>query len=273
MRSKFIQSAILAITMGVAGSASAFSTTPDSNATNLLNALLGTTTGLSGFSASLSATSGAAGTFSADPFGLGAGVVLSTGLIGTTVGPNNSGNAGTDLGAGGVSGDTTTLTINFTSDATVQNLFFTYAFGSEEFLEFIQSAFNDTFTLKLDGTNFAKLVCGLDVAINSFGNSGQGNLSGPCASELINNTGGLVTQLDYYTKNLVFKAPISAGAHVLELSIGDVGDGVLDSAVFVKGDVGSVDVTPTPEPTSLSLLGLGLAALVSRRFRAARSAS
>jgi hypothetical protein len=263
MRSKFVQSAILACTIGFAGSASAFSTTPESDANNLLTALLGTTTGLSGISASISGDPGASGTFAADPFGLGAGVILSTGLVGTVVGPNNSPSAGSDLGAGGSVGDTTTLTIGFTSDATVSNLFFNYVFGSEEFLEFIGSSFNDFFTLKLDGTNFAKLVCGSDVAINNF--------VGACFNELVNNTGGLVTQLDYYTNKLLFQAPLSAGAHTLELSIGDVGDGVLDSAVFVQGNVGTENPTPTPEPASLSLLGLGLAALVSRRFRAAKS--
>jgi hypothetical protein len=263
MNSKFVQSAILAFTIGFAGSASAFSTTPDSNANNLLTALLGTTTGLSGISASLSGDPGASGTFAADPFGLGAGVILSTGLVGTVVGPNNSASAGTDLGAFGPVGDTTTLTINFTSDATAANLFFNYVFGSEEFPEFIGDIFNDFFTLTLDGFNFAKLVCGSDVAINNF--------IGACLAELVDNTGGLVTQLDFYTNKLLFQAPLSPGAHTLELSIGDIGDGNYDSAVFVQGNVGTVNPTPTPEPASLSLLGLGLAALVSRRFRAAKT--
>lgn len=52
----------------------------------------------------------------------------------------------------------------------------------EEFLEIIGAGVNDLFTLKLDGSNCAKLVYGSDVTIDSF--------VGACLSERVKNTGG-----------------------------------------------------------------------------------
>jgi hypothetical protein len=253
---------LVALALAVPASAAPFTVTIDNNVNNLLTALLGTTTGLSAISGTLTGDPVASGRFTDDPFGLGSGVVLSTGNVTTVVGPNNSPSAGVDLGPSGTTGDTTTLTVNFTSDATVNHLFFNYVFGSEEFFEFIGSTFNDFFTLKLDGTNFAKLVCGQDVTINNFAIPA-------CAAELTNNAGGTITQLDAYTHTLLFSAPLTAGAHSLQLSIGDVGDGGFDSAVFIKGNsIGTADPT-VPEPASMFLLGSGLCYVARRRARRA----
>lgn len=251
---------LVALSLAAPASAAPFTVTPDGNASNLLASLLGDTSGLSGITGGLSGDPLASGLFTDDPFGLIAGVILSTGNVTTVVGPNDSDSDGTDLGSSGVPGDTVTLTVNFTSDASVSNLFFNYVFGSEEFFEYIGSQFNDFFTLKLDGINYAKLACGSDVAINNF--------VGACASELVDNGGGLITQLDAYTNTLLFSAPLTPGAHSLQLSIGDVGDGSYDSAVFIQGNsLGTTDPSAVPEPTSLLLLGSGLVAAARRRLR------
>src|SRR5262245_3717833 len=112
--------------------------TANADANALLAALLGTTTGLSGFSATLTGDASASGLFDGNPFGLTGGVVLSTGRVIDLIGPNNNPVSGVDLPpvgpppGGDVAGDATELTISFTADV-LTSLFFNYVFGSEEF--------------------------------------------------------------------------------------------------------------------------------------------
>ncbi len=242
---------------------------PNADASALLTTLLGSTVGLTGITASLTGSPAGAGTFTGGPFGLPGGVVLSTGRVVDLVGPNNSDAFG---GALGDPPDSTELKVSFSSDATVTNLFFNYVFGSEEFTEFIGLGFSDLFSLSLDDTNFAVLACGQPVTVDAF-LPGLG-----CENELVLNGGGPDTQLDAFTKVLLFQAPLAPGLHTLSLSIADVGDGSKDSAVFVQGGslrtVLDPDVPPpppppavVPEPSSFVLLATGVVGLVALRRR------
>lgn len=270
--------AVSAATVGIVNSpAYALNVTQNNNGFNLLNALLGTTDGLSNFSVTTNGAPAAFGTFTNDTvFGLGDGVVLSTGQVVDVVGPNDVTNKSTNLGAAGDpaipnSFDLAELEISFDADNTVDKLFFQYVFGSEEFLEFAGSQFNDSFQLLLNGVNVALLDNGLPVTINNLASSP----TGPFDPALIENTGN-ETQLDAYTKVLLFEGLVNKNAkNVLNIKIADVGDAIYDSAVFIKGgSLGSVPPTDIPTPALLpGLLGLGWSAMRKRKGEAAESSN
>ncbi len=218
----------------------------------ILNKLLGVTTGLSNINLTVTGNREAFGTFDNAPFDIGAGVVLSTGKVTQLVGANNGGNVSTNFGltdpAGGQ--DPITLKVDFNTDSTASQVFFQYVFGSEEFTDYSGSSFNDLFTLTLNGVNLAKLSDGKTTSINNLTPSQNPTSWSP---DYINNpsgTGPLSSQivLDGYTKTLIFAGSLIPNArNTLEIKIKDIGDGILDSAVFVKG--GSLGVI---DPTTLA---------------------
>ena len=216
------------------------SVTQDGNATSLLNKILGTTTGLSNITASVTGDPQSFGQFSTDPFGLGSGIVLSTGKAVSTVGPNNS--AGVSDGLGLTSA---TLTIQFDADSTVNSIYFNYVFGSEEFPEYVGS-FNDAFQLSINGTNLAKLTNGSDVTINNLFPT----------TDYVDGAGNADTQLDGFSKVLTLTGTlIKNGQNTIVIHINDVGDASYDSAVFIQGgSLGTsppvVDTTPPTAPAT-----------------------
>ena len=256
--------ACMAMTLGLSEApAKALSVTQNNNGNDLLNSLLGSTSGLSNFSVTTTGLPNAFGLFSNDTvFGLGSGVVLSTGNAVDAVGPN-------DTGSKSGPGNLAQIDIKFDADNTVDKLFFQYVFGSEEFLEYAGSPFNDSFQLLLNGTNLALLGNGKPVTVNNLAASPIG----PFDPAFVNNTGN-ETQLDGYTKALVFQGLLKKNAsNSLSIKIADVGDSSYDSAVFIKG--GSIAVVPPnaiPTPALLpGLIGLGLGVLRKRKAEAAAS--
>ena len=263
----------------LAAPAMAFSVGATNNIETLKNNLLGNNTaGLSNFSLSITGDARAFGIFNDDPFGLKSGVVMSTGKVTDLPGPNvNDGELGTDFPPSGVEdGDLAQLNLSFFADSTAEKLFFKYVFGSEEFLEYGGSQYNDDFELLLNGTNLAKLTDGKTVTINNLvPNSGDRSTDHP---DYINNQSftGLaanIIRLDGYTKVLGFEGLLNKNqTNVLTIRIKDVGDGVLDSAVFIQGNVGTIDPDETvPEPMTVGGLMAGGAMLAAgRKLRARR---
>jgi hypothetical protein len=225
-----------------------------SNLTNaeILNKLLGITTGLSNINLTVTGNREAYGTFDNAPFDIGAGIVLSTGKVTSLVGANNSDATSTSFSGTDPDGgyDPITLKIDFNTDNTANRVFFQYVFGSEEFTEFSGTAFNDIFTLTLNGVNLAKLSDGKTASINNLTPS---QTPSTWSSDYINNpsqTGPLSSKviLDGYTKTLTFSGDLIPNArNTLEIKIKDVSDSILDSAVFLKG--GSLGVV---DPTTLA---------------------
>lgn len=232
-----------------------FSVTQNNAGEQLLQSLLGNTAGLSNFEITPTGDSRAFGTFTNDPFKLKSGIVLSTGKVvdlaganvadgGTSVSFGNPNDLSTDFGIPENEGDTITLQIDFDADDTKEKLYFQYVFGSEEFLEYAGD-FNDSFSLSLNGINLAKLPSGRPVSVNELATQ-----SGPLDSNFVYNfaTNGAVrteTRLDGYTQPFTFEGDlIKKGRNSLVITVKDDRDGILDSAVFIKG--GTLGTTRPP---------------------------
>ncbi len=217
------------------GRAASLTTTQNNNPTALINALLGDTTGLdvSSFNVQTIGNAQAFGTFQQDPFGLASGVVVSTGKVTDIPGVNKCygkcTDVSTDFPPGGTTSDTNQLRIDFAA-TTATALYFQYVFGSEELPEWVGSSFNDTFSLTLNGQSLAKLSNGSVVNITNLANSNDLILNPPSTG-----AANQETKLDGYSKPLLFTGALKPGqTNTLIVTIGDVGDGIYDSAVFLK---------------------------------------
>jgi hypothetical protein len=234
--------------------------TPSNDGDTLVNSILGSgITLVSGSVSYTGANTAASGTFTG---GAGAGIGIANGLIMTSgyaasaVGPNDSGST---TGPGFES----SLTFKFTT--TGGNLFFNYVFASEEYNEYVFSAYNDKFKFLLDGTNIA-LVPGTStpVEIDTVNTSVN--------SAYYNNNASGAFDLEYDGFTDVFTASalgLSAGEHTITLQVYDVGDSSLDSAVFIQGNSFSDKPTTVPDGgTSVVLLGTALLGLFGMKRKA-----
>lgn len=234
------------------------------NAEALAACLLGPDLNVTG--ATLTAAPAAVGSFSTgtDVLGIEAGVVLSTGDVDALASTNQFEDTSTDNLTDGdpsldalldpplvVSYDAAVLVIDFTA-AVAGNLNLSYVFGSEEYNEFVDDEFNDTFAIFLDGTTPANNIAltqgpcatspGLKIAINSVNCGILGTDTGapncPCFRD---NTGATVeTEMDGLTQVFVASAPLSVGPHQLKFVIGDAADSIYDAAVFIRCQTGQV---------------------------------
>lgn len=137
-----------------------------------------------------------------------------------------------------------------------------YVFGSEEYPEYANTAYNDAFGLFITGpnpnggnysnVNIAKIPnTNLNVTINNL-NNGNNN-TGPCeyCQYYIDNTGGGNIKLDGFTTPLVAEAEVvPCATYHIAIAIGDVYDYIYDSHVFLKNagincPIPNVTVSPT----------------------------
>jgi len=253
--------------------------TANVNASALASAIAGSgvTVSNASFSTDSTRTQGdVAGTFTggASTVGFGSGIVLTTGTIACA-----GGNANTSTRCGGentddVGGTATFSSLKFDFLSSTGQVFFNYVFASEEYNEFVGTAFNDQFELLLNGVNIAQLPGGAGVVsinnVNCSFNSAfyRNNSAGTGCASL-----GLGLEFDGLTTVLTATAAVAAGTNTFEFRIFDRGDAFLDSAVYIRAGSfsGSNPVpVPVPEPGSLVLVGLALAAAgVARRRSAA----
>jgi hypothetical protein len=282
-----------------------FVVTPTTDATQLASLLLGSGVTLVGTPV-LSGQPGQAGTFvdfTSGPFtnpitgtsgtvSLPSGVILSTGRVADAASVFDGGadidmNGGSDadlvaLLGGGVSVfDAASLTFQFQSTSS-QTLYFTFAFASTEYPNFVNSQYNDVFAFLLNGENIA-LVPGTTspIAVNTV-NVGEmpGNTDPSNPAYFTQYSVEGVTPFNYGGVTQLFNvaAPLVAGTNTIKFAIGDVADSILDSAVLIQA--GTFSTAPPngfpppngaeiPEPSTYMLFGtgLGLLAWATRRRR------
>ena len=189
--------------------------------------------------------------------GIDSGIVLSSGSILDLIGPNAIGSTSTDYSS---PGDVTLDAVTFpdpTNDAAVlefdfiptsDTLRFKYVFGSEEYLEFVNS-YNDAFGFFLSGPNPSggnyvdqnlAIVPGTvntAVTINNVNNVANpafyvDNGDGFTAPQ---NTDPTVIQFDGFTTPLTAVAAVNCGdTYQIKLVVADVVDWSWDSGVFLE---------------------------------------
>ncbi len=173
--------------------------------------------------------------------------ILSTGHATTAELPNTSGSTSMILNANTLKNsqgqDLTQLALQIDIPSHANCLGFDFAFYSEEFPEWVNSEYNDTFTAEIGGTNLT--ISGTTViAPNNFAFDPFNQIIS------VNTVFGVIspTQSTYdgMTPLLRATAPIEANtvAEVV-LSIQDLGDSVFDSAVFIDNFFLSSDACQT----------------------------
>ncbi len=174
------------------------------------------------------------------------GIIMSTGNVADAPGPNISGSTGDNLGGPGDS-DLEAIMSGEAHDAAIlefdfvpasDEVAFEYVFGSEEYMEFANSSFNDGFALFISGgpegysnENIA-LIPGTTTPV-SINNINETNNS----TYYINNETGADIEYDGLTVTLTARADVTAcETYHIKMAITDVSDGIYDSAIFLKAN-------------------------------------
>ncbi len=164
--------------------------------------------------------------------------ILTTGSAALADDPNNSGSSGVDLDGLSVRGDTdydvSILKVDLSVPSGANCLALDFRFLSEEYPEWVDSAYNDAFIAELDNSTWDTAGSAITAPNNfAFDENGEEisiNSTGAATVSALNSSG---TTYDAATQRLQARTPITSGAHSLYLSIFDQGDNVYDSAVFL----------------------------------------
>jgi gliding motility-associated-like protein len=199
----------------------------------------------SGVAGSIGKFTGGAGS----NLGLNSGIVISTGLVnGTTaIGSAASNQASTDNGTGS-DPQLQSLVSATVQDASVlqfdfrpisDTIRFRYVFGSEEYPEFVGMGYNDVFGFFVTGPNPSggnytnyniARIPGTTVPV-TIDNVNSGSYS----QYYVNNGSGMTVVFDGFTTVLTAWCRVTPCQNYhIKIAIGDAGDGVYDSGVFLE---------------------------------------
>lgn len=104
-------------------------------------------------------------------------------------------------------------------------------FGSEEYLEWVNSGYNDAVGIWVNGTKISLALGDGDISIDNINTVTNRNLFVNNAQDIIN------TEMDGLTVVLTLKAAVVAGAvNTLRIGIADAGDAVYDSNLLIVAD-------------------------------------
>ena len=105
-------------------------------------------------------------------------------------------------------------------------------FASEEYLEYVNSGFNDSVGIFVNGERATLTVGDGDITINNINDTTNQNLylDNPADAENFN------TEMDGMTATLTLKAPVIPGQiNTIKIAIADGGDGAYDSNLLIAG--------------------------------------
>jgi hypothetical protein len=238
---KLALTAALSVGLFYGASAHALNIVPTNDPAVLANGILGAGQAVTILNVSYSGAPLASGTYTSGPLGISNGALFTTGAATNALPPNDSPSTSTDNGRAGdplcnslipgfMSFDATKLTITFELAPGFTGISFKSIFGSEEYPEFVNTAYNDVYGAWLDGQQVVFDANGAPITINGpFFNSA--NVIKPPANG---------TEYDGSTDILTTLATTSPGVHQLVIAICDAGDRVYDSGVFLTGLNGCV---------------------------------
>ena len=215
--------------------------------------------------------------------GIADGVFMNTGDLSTLAGPNNNSAYSFNVRSVYADKDLTTISgiakydpaiIEFDIVPQGDKANFVFAFGSDEYPEYVCSQFNDAFGLfmsgpGLNGTQNAAYVPGkkVGIAVNNINNGVKGSKADSTSCDLSNavyyfdngnGTGAANLQLDGFTKPLTASlSGLTAGqTYHVKLAIADAGDPGYDSGAFFKWltstNSNPVDLSLTASASSLT---------------------
>ncbi|MCH2164789.1 MAG: choice-of-anchor L domain-containing protein [Marinovum sp.] len=236
----------------------------NANAMQMAEAMFGN--GISIQSASYSGAQSASGIYSngdeaaPDITPSDTGVILSTGNadavtnasgdVNTTddTSTNHSGNGDDDLSA--ISGQTTfdaaVFEATFVPDGSTLTM--QVVFSSEEYLEYVNSGFNDAVGIWVNGQQADLTVGDGDITINNINDESNSNLYIDNAStdDTYN------TEMDGFTVTLTLKAPVTPGEeNTIKIGIADGGDGWYDSNLLIAGNSVQTSLVATDDSYDL----------------------
>jgi hypothetical protein len=162
---------------------------------------------------------------------------LSSGVLGGPYQP------GTDFGGGGSSGDTSTLTLTLQVPIWSSSFSFRLNFMTSEYPEWLNQGFNDFFWANLSSGAFNG-----NVSFDGNGNpiNVDNNFFNVVSSSALYGT-GMENGVGGGTGWLTTTSPVVPGETItLQLTIGDVGDGIYDSIVLLDDFQWSVDEVTGP---------------------------
>ena len=204
--------------------------------------------------------------------GIDSGIVLSTGLVSGMPG-SASVNASTNTN-GGSDAQLASLISQTIYDAAVlefdfvplsDTIKFNFVFGSEEYPEYV-SSYNDVFGFFISGfnplggmysnQNIALVPGTTNTPVSIYNvNNGSAN-TGPCTNcqYYINNSNGTFVKMDGFTTVLTAQAWVfPCFTYHIKIAIGDAGDHVYDSGVFLEAGSFTSNVATLMQSTSSSI--------------------
>lgn len=200
---------------------------------------------------------------SASNIGINDGIILSTGVIHDAIGPNNTPSSGIlglntgikdsdlDIIANTNSNSFDVASLEFDFVATGDSVNFSFIFASEEYLEFVNAGVNDAFGFflsgpgisgpfsnssinlaKIPGTNNNITIDDINANINSMYYIDNGD--GSSGTQFSDPT---VVQFDGFTTKLTAAYQLQCGqTYHIKISVGDIGDEIYNSAVFIEAN-------------------------------------
>ncbi|HEY8400832.1 MAG TPA: choice-of-anchor L domain-containing protein [Cytophagaceae bacterium] len=230
---------------------------------SIVQSLVGKGVEVSNITSNLPETSLAYGTFkdTTGRFGISKGLLLTTGSVYNVPGPNNSGGTTSANYTPGDPDLTQIVKPLVTHDATVvefdiiptvDTLVFRYIFASEEYQEFVGSAYNDVFAFYISGPGIPgkknlAVIPGthIPVAINNVNHQSYTQYYIDNGSGTGGITGDVNLQYDGFTTVLKARIPvIPCKKYHLKFVIADTQDRNLDSGVFIEaGSLGAEPLT------------------------------